>query len=64
MTDRKSAQMRDRKDVAKDRKDIGAVEFPIEKLMKFRDADASCVHIEARMEADLGLTDARRKCRS
>ena len=28
----------------KGRKDIGEVEFPIEKLMKFRDASASCVH--------------------
>jgi hypothetical protein len=45
------------KDRLKDRSDIGAVEFPIEKLMKFRDASASCVHIEAAMEADRGLTD-------
>ncbi len=53
--------MKDRKDIVKDRKDIGVVEFPIEKLMKFRDADASCVHIEARMEADRGLTDTGSK---
>ncbi len=45
------------KDRLKDRSDIGEVEFPIEKLMKFRDASASCVHIEADMEADRGLTD-------
>jgi hypothetical protein len=38
-----------------DRSDIGEVEFPIEKLMKFRDASASCVHIEAAIEADRGL---------
>jgi hypothetical protein len=61
MTDSKSAPMKDRKDIVKDRKDIGVVEFPIEKLMKFRDADASCVHIEARMEADRGLTNTGRK---
>lgn len=50
MTTRKPAPM-------KRRKDIGEVEFPIEKLQKFRDAEASCVHIEARMEAGRGLTD-------
>ncbi len=61
MTDRKSAPMKDRKDVVKDRKNIGVVEFPIEKLTEFRDADASCVHIEARLEADRGLTNTGRK---
>ncbi len=50
-----------KKDRLKDRSDIGVVEFPIEKLMKFRDASASCVHIEARMVADRGLTDTGRK---
>jgi hypothetical protein len=56
----------------KGRKDIGEVEFPIEKLMKFRDASASklmkfrdasasCVHIEAKMVADRGLTDTGKK---
>ncbi len=49
------------KDRLKDRSDIGAVEFAIEKLMEFRDASASCVHIEAVMEADRGLTDPGRK---
>ena len=44
------------KDRLKARSDIGEVEFPIEKLMEFRDASASCVHIEAAMEADRGLT--------
>ncbi len=43
------------KDRLKDRSDIGAVEFPIEKLMEFRYASASCVHIEAALEADRGL---------
>ncbi len=43
------------KDRLKDRSDIGNVEFPIEELMKFRDASASCVHIEAAIEADRGL---------
>ncbi len=45
------------KDRIKDRSDIGEVVFPIEKLMKFRDANASCVHIEAALVADRGLTD-------
>ena len=49
------------KDRLKDRSDIGEVEFPIEKLMKFRDASASCVHIEAAMVADRGLTDTGKK---
>ena len=61
MTDRKPAPMKDRKDTVKDRKDIGQVVSPIEKLMKFRDASASCVHIEAAMEADRGLTDTGKK---
>ena len=49
------------KDQLKDRSDIGEVVFPIEKLTKFRDASASCVHIEAAMEADRGLTDTGKK---
>ncbi len=49
------------KDRLKDRSDIGEVEFAIEKIMKFRDAEASCVHIEAAMEADRGLTDTGKK---
>ncbi len=48
-------------DRLKDRSNIGEVEFPIEKLMKFREASASCVHIEAALEADRGLTVSRRK---
>ncbi len=54
MTGKKQTHDKDR---LKDRSDIGAVEFPIEKLMKFRDASASCVHIEAAMDADRRLTD-------
>ena len=49
------------KDRLKDRSDIGVVETPIDKLMEFRDASASCVHIEAALVADRGLTDTRRK---
>jgi hypothetical protein len=49
------------KDRLRDRSDIGQVELPIEKLMAFRDASASCVHIEAAMEADRGLTDSGKK---
>ena len=49
------------KDRLKDRSDIGEVEFPIDKLMEFRDASASCIHIEAAMEADRGLTGTGKK---
>ncbi len=48
------------KDRLKDRSDIGVVEFPIEKLMKFRDAGATRWY-QAVMAADRGLTDSRRK---
>ncbi len=54
MAKRKRASSNDR---LKNRADIGAVKFQIEKLMEFRDASASCVHIEAAMDADRGLTD-------
>ena len=47
MTDGRPSPMKHRKDIVKDRKEIGVVEFPIEKFMKFRDATDSCVHIEA-----------------
>ncbi len=50
MTDRKFAPM-------KDRKDIGKVVFPIEKLKAARAASSSCVHIEADLESDSGLTN-------
>ncbi len=53
MTDRKRAPAKDR---LKDRSDIGAVKFQIEKLMEFRDASVSCIHLEAAMDADLGWT--------
>ncbi len=49
------------KDRLKDRRDIGIVEFPIEKLMVFRDANASCVHIEAAMDTDRSLTGEAKK---
>ncbi len=49
------------KDRLKGRANIGAVEFPIEKLMAFRDAEASCVHIEAAMEANINVTHTTRK---
>jgi len=58
MTDKKRALEKDR---LKNRSDIGEVEFPIETLMKIRDANASCVHIEAAMEAGRGLTDTGTK---
>ena len=54
MTNKKRTLEKDR---LKDRSDISEVIFPIEKLMKFRDANASCVHIEAALVADRGLTD-------
>jgi hypothetical protein len=50
MTDKKHAPM-------KDRKDIGEVVFPIEKLTTARAASSSCVHIEADLESDSGLTN-------
>ncbi len=40
---------------------MGEVKFQIEKLMEFRDASASCVHIEAAMDTDRGLTGTRKK---
>lgn len=49
------------KDRIKDRSNIGVVEFPIEKLMEFRLAEASCVHIEAAMEADINVTHTKNK---
>ncbi len=36
----------------KNRKDIGEVVFPIEKLLSARDASFSCVHIEAVLESE------------
>ncbi len=54
MTDRKPAPM-------KGRKDIGKVVFPIEKLMAARAASSSCVHIEADLESDSGLTNLIRE---
>ena len=58
MTGKKQTHNKDR---LKDRSDIGEVKSQIEKLMEFRDASASCVHIEAAMDADRGLTDKRKK---
>ena len=60
MTSKNHAQKKDR---PKDRANIGAVEFPIEKLMVFRDAEASCVHIETALEADRSLTDTGKRYR-
>ncbi len=51
MADRKSR----RPAPMKSRKDFGEVVFPIEKLKAARAANASCVHIEADLEADTGL---------
>lgn len=50
-----------KKDRLKDRSDIGTVEPPIETLMKFREASASCVHIEAAMDTGHSLIDRRKK---
>ncbi len=58
MTGKKQTHNKDR---LKDRSDIGEVKSQIEKLMEFRDASASSVHIEAAMDADRGLTDTRKK---
>ena len=50
-----------KKDRLKDRSDIGEVEHPIEKLVKFRHASASCVHIEAAMDTNHSLIDSKKK---
>ena len=50
MTARKPAPMRKRND-------IGRVVFPIEKLRAACAASSSCVHIEADLESDCGLTN-------
>ena len=39
----------------KNRKDIGKVVFPIEKLMALRAAGVYCIHIEAALESESGL---------
>ena len=54
MTERKPAPL-------KKRKDIGAVVFPIEKLLAARAASSSCVHVEAALESDSGLTNLIKK---
>jgi len=48
-------------DHLKDRRDIGKVETLIDVLSRFRDAEASCVHIEARLETGRGLTDPEKR---
>jgi hypothetical protein len=53
----------DSKDRLKDRSDIGTVEFPIEKLLEFRDAEASCVHVEAALETNRGFGEKGQKHR-
>ena len=58
MTDKKRALG---KDCLRDRSDISEVEFPIEQLMRFRAANASCVHIEAVMDANRGLNNSERE---
>ena len=58
MTDHKAKPYRDR---LKDRRDIGKAETLFDKLMAFRSAEVSCVHIEARLEAGRGLTDAGKR---
>ena len=47
-------------DRLKDRRNIGKVEQLIDKLKVFRDAEVSCVHNEARLEAGRGLSDAEK----
>lgn len=43
-------------DRVKDWSDIGEVILPIEKLLQFREAHASCVHTEAALEANRGIS--------
>lgn len=42
---------------AKDRRDIGKVEIPIEVLIEARLAHSSCLHVEAALETRSGLAD-------
>ncbi|MDP6709336.1 MAG: hypothetical protein QF893_23605 [Alphaproteobacteria bacterium] len=49
------------KDRLRDRSDVGEVEFLMDKLLTFRDAGVCCVHVEALLEADRGLTDMGKK---
>ena len=36
----------------RDRRDIGSVDFPIEKMMRAREVSSSCVGVEALLEID------------
>jgi len=57
---------------SKDRRDIGQVVFPIEKMLRARELSSCCIGVEAMLEADRGaglLTqatarDADRKARA
>ena len=46
-----------RRDEFREKVAVGKVWSLIDKLSAFREASASCIHIEARLEADKDLTD-------
>ena len=48
-------------DRLKDRGNVGKVTFLMDKLSMLRDAGVCCVHIEAVMEDDRGLTDLAKR---
>ena len=43
----------------KDRRDIGQVVFPIEKMMAAREISSDCVGVEAALETNSGLNKIR-----
>jgi len=47
----------------KDRRDIGRVDFAIEKMMAAREVSSSCVGVEALLEIDLKLIGKQLKKR-
>ncbi len=50
---------RKRYPASKDRRDIGEVVFPIEKMMAAREISSCCVGIEAALETNSGLEKIR-----
>ena len=44
---------------SKDRRDIGEVVFPIEKMMAARETSSCCVGVEAALETNSGLEKIR-----
>ena len=49
--------------LTKDRRDIGEVVFPIEKMLAAREISSCCVGVEAALETDSKLITARTRVR-